>query len=309
MDDLRFDGQVAVVTGAGGNPSLGRAYAMLLAARGASVVVNDLGVGPDGRGIQPASAEAVVDDIRAAGGTAIADGNSVADPDGAQAIIDAALNAYGRLDILVNNAGVAALALFEEISLRDIQRVVNVHLYGNIYMNRAAWAPMRAAGYGRIVNITSAALLGMQYTSIYGAAKGGILSLTRALALEGGRYGIKVNTVGPYGASSSQTYFNDPDQDYIRHTFEHAPPELVAPVVAFLCHADCPVSGRYFESGGGRTTERFFAETQGYADPQLTLEKFRDNFDAVVDRKGFAVIPEPDPELPAPFVPRAYQPD
>jgi NAD(P)-dependent dehydrogenase (short-subunit alcohol dehydrogenase family) len=309
VSDLRFDGHVAIVTGAGGNPSLGRSYAMLLAERGAKVVVNDLGVGPDGRSIQRASAQSVVDEIRAAGGEAVADEHSVAEPDSAQAIIDGALEAYVKVDILINNAGVVALALFAAISRRDIDRILGVHLHGTVNMNKAVWGPMSEAGYGRIVNITSSALMGFHYTSIYGAAKGGILSLTRSLAIEGGPLGIKVNTLGPYGASSSQTYFNDPDQDYIRYTFEHCPPELVAPAVAYLCHEECPISGRYLESGAGRTAERFMAETVGYTDTQLTLESFRDHLSEVIDREGFTVLPDPDPTSETPFKPRQYQPD
>jgi NAD(P)-dependent dehydrogenase (short-subunit alcohol dehydrogenase family) len=185
MSELRFDGEVAIVTGAGSNPSLGRSYALALAARGAKVVVNDLGVGPDGTGRLAAKAESVAKEIVDAGGEAIADTHSVAEEDSARAIVQTALDAWGRVDILVNNAGVAILAEFGEISSTDLRRVLDVHLYGNVWMCRAVWPQMREAGYGRIINITSGALGGIRYTTIYGAAKGGILSLTRGLAVEG----------------------------------------------------------------------------------------------------------------------------
>src|ERR1700722_8080028 len=203
MTDLRFDGRVAIVTGAGGRPSLGRAYAHLLAARGAKVVVNDLGVGPDGHGREPAHAEIVAKEIVDAGGEAIADLNSVAEEDSARAVVQTALDAWGHVDIVVNNAGVVVLAEFAEISAKDIRNIINVHLFGNIWMCRAVWHHMREREYGRIVNITSGALLGTRYVVPYGAAKGGILSLTRGLAVEGADRNIKVNTLGPAAATAA----------------------------------------------------------------------------------------------------------
>lgn len=186
MTTLRFDGQVAIVTGAGGQaPSLGRSHAKLLAERGAKVVVNDLGVGPDGRGTAQANAEQVVDEIRAAGGGAVTDQHSVAEEDGARAIVQTALDTWGRLDILVNNAGVAHIVHFDEISSADIRKVIDVHLMGTLWMCRAAWPVMRDAGYGRIVNTTSGAMFGQENLSIYGTAKAGIFGLSRGLAIEG----------------------------------------------------------------------------------------------------------------------------
>ena len=173
------------MTGAGGQPpSLGRSrHANLLAGRGAKVVVNDLGVGPDGRGILRSNAEQVVDEIRAAGGEAVADAHSVADEAGAREIVQTALDTWGRLDILVNNAGIAHIAHFDEISSADIRKVIDVHLMGTLWMCRAAWPFMRDAGYGRIVNTTSGGVFGQE--SIYGTAKAGIFGLTRGLAIEG----------------------------------------------------------------------------------------------------------------------------
>ena len=161
MSEMRFDGRVAIVTGAGGRPSLGRSYVHLFAERGAKVVVNDLGVGPDRHGREPAHAE-IVD----AGGEAIADTHSVAEEDSAKAVVQTALDAWGKVDILINNAGVAILAKFDEISSKDIRNVINVHLFGNVWMCRAVWNHMREREYGRIVNITSGALNGLRYVVI-----------------------------------------------------------------------------------------------------------------------------------------------
>ena len=147
MSELRFDGQVAIVTGAGSTPGLGRSYAKLLAARGAKVVVNDLGVGPDGSSAVPAKAAAVVEEIKHARGEAVADTHSVASEDGAQAIVETALKTYGRVDILVNNAGVVEFALFDEFSTRDIDKLIETHVYGAIWMCRAVWPHMKAARY------------------------------------------------------------------------------------------------------------------------------------------------------------------
>jgi NAD(P)-dependent dehydrogenase (short-subunit alcohol dehydrogenase family) len=177
---LRFDERVAIVTGAGGNPGLGRSYALALAERGARVVVNDVGGGPDGRGIAPVDPQKVVDEIVALGGEAVADRNSVAEVDSARAIVQTALDAWGRVDILINNAGVNIPALFSEIDSRDIERTIAVHLLGTIWMCRAAWPAMSGQGYGRIVNISSGTALGQRYLAVYGAAKGGVLGLTRS---------------------------------------------------------------------------------------------------------------------------------
>ncbi|HEY4830755.1 MAG TPA: SDR family NAD(P)-dependent oxidoreductase [Solirubrobacteraceae bacterium] len=304
MSELRFDGRVAIVTGAGGRPSLGRSYAHLLAARGAKVVVNDLGVGPDGRGVVRADAEAVAQEIRDAGGEAIADTNSVAEEDTARAVVQTALDAWGQVDILVNNAGVAILAEFDEISSADIEKVIQVHVFGNIWMSRAVWPHMKERGYGRIVSASSGAFLGLRYVTIYGTAKGAIMSLMRGLAVEGREHGIKTNAIGPAALTIAlQTLSKEEVSQY-------APPaELVAPTVAFLCHEDCPHTGGYFESGGGRTTMRRFAETQGYTNPELTLEDVRDNFDQIMSTEDITLVPEPadnpmaDVIDPKPYVP------
>ncbi len=318
MNELRFDGRVAIVTGAGGQePSLGRSHAKLLAERGAKVVVNDLGVGPDGRGILRANADQVVEEIRAAGGEAVADLHSVADEDSARSVVQTALDTWGRLDILVNNAGVAFMVHFDEISSADIRNVIDVHLMGTLWMCRAAWPHLRDAGYGRIVNTTSGAMFGIENLSIYGAAKGGIFGLTRGLAVEGAPLGIKVNALGPAANTSAVRYLNE-TSPFTKLMEDYFPTGLVSPAVAFLAHESCPVSGANLEAGGGNVGIRVFGQTTGYYDTDLTIEGVRDNFDTVVDRSTARLMADlPDSGELAPgegiaeqigVIPKRYQP-
>ena len=276
MSELRFDGRVAIVTGAGGqNPSLGRSHATLLAERGAKVVVNDLGVGPDGRGVMGANAAQVVDQILAAGGEAIADQHSVADEDGAHSVVATALDTWGQLDILVNNAGVCFMAHFDEISSADIRKIIDVHLMGTLGMCRAAWPHMRAGGYGRIVNTTSGAMFGIENLSIYGAAPRAASSdLTRGLAVEGAESGIKVNALGPAANTTAIRHFNEPSP-FTELMEGHFPTRLVSPAVAYLAHESCELSGANLEAGAGNVGIRVFGQTAGYTDTDLTVEKVR----------------------------------
>jgi NAD(P)-dependent dehydrogenase (short-subunit alcohol dehydrogenase family) len=247
---LRLDGQIAVVTGAGGSPSLGRCYARLLAARGASVVVNDIGAAASGgRGCSAnADAAAVAAEIVADGGTAVADTNSVASADGAAAIVATALENFGRLDILVNNAGVCLWAGLDEMSVADIERHVAVNLFGSIWMCRAAWPTMREQHYGRIVNITSGSAYGMMPgTSVYGAAKGGVLAFTKAVAAEMEPHGVRCNAISPVARTGMVASAAHPDSPM----FGASPPDLVAPGVLLLSHRDCPVNGEVLRSVDG----------------------------------------------------------
>jgi NAD(P)-dependent dehydrogenase (short-subunit alcohol dehydrogenase family) len=287
MTDVNFDGRVAIVTGAGGRPSLGRSYAHLLASRGAKVVINDLGVGPDGTGRVAAHADAVAQEINDAGGEAIADTHSVAEEESAKAVVQTALDAWGKVDILVSNAGVVVLAEFDEVTSQDIRRQIDVHVFGTIWMCRAVWPHMKQAGYGRIVCASSGAHLGSRYVTIYGMAKGGILSLVRGLAVEGADHDIKVNAIGPAAATIALSTLSKEAVSSV------APPaELVAPTVAFLVSEDCPASGGYFESSGGTTRFRYFAETAGYGNPNVTPEDIRDHFSEIVDTSTSTMIPE-----------------
>jgi NAD(P)-dependent dehydrogenase (short-subunit alcohol dehydrogenase family) len=290
MDDLRFDGRTAIVTGAGGNPSLGRAHALLLAARGANVVVNDIGRAEAPGYEGEASAEAVAAEIRAAGGRAAACTRSVAEEAGAAAVVATALGAFGAVDILVNNAGISIAAPFDAMSSLDTRRHIEVNLMGAVWMCRAAWPHMRASGYGRIVNTGSGAFGGMWSLAIYGASKGGIFSLTRGLAAEGAALGIKVNTVNPGGFTRmlvAQQYDTSP---MYQHAQQHLPAELVSPAVAFLAHEACPVTGECFDVVGGEVRRTYLAQTEGFVDRELTIETVASRWSEVMGAPQDAVI-------------------
>lgn len=281
-----FADQVVIVTGAGGNPGLGRSYALLLAQLGARVVVNDLGVGPDGTGRLPASPEAVVEEIRAAGGVAVADTHSVATMDGAAAIVQTALDAFGGVDAVINNAGVLRFAQFLELEPDEITRMVDVHLYGTIWMCRAAWPHLQRRGGGRILNTVSGAMLGAGYGAVYGAVKSGIWGLTRTLAFEGAASHIAVNAISP-GALTMSARLGaapplSPEQAARRS------PDRVAPVTAFLVHPDCPASGKNIVVEEGHLHEVFYRETQGVHSVAPSLDEVADQWEQIVDRSHAA---------------------
>src|SRR5215204_3401348 len=196
MAELGFDGKVAIITGAGGG--LGRQHALLLASRGALVVVNDLGGAVDGTGCDKGAAERVVDEIRSDGGEAVADTSSVATPEGGAAVVQTALDAFGRVDIVVNNAGILRDKSFHNMDPELMNPVFDVHLKGAFHVTQPAWVVMRAKGYGRIISTSSAAgIFGNFGQTNYGAAKMGLIGLTRVLAVEGARYGIQANVIAP----------------------------------------------------------------------------------------------------------------
>ena len=316
MEKLRFDGQVAIVTGAGGNPGLGRSHAMLLAERGARVVVNDLGREPLGSDRVPASAEAVAAEIVAAGGEAIADTGSVADEASAHTIVHQALDRWGRIDIIVNNAGIGFLAGFDEITSADIHTMIDVHLMGTIWMCRAAWQPMFRQGYGRIVNTTSGGMMGMPGMTIYGAAKFGIFGLTRGLAVEGAAHNIRVNALSPGAATRNGTrHFTIPDPE-AKKAFEHNfRPGLVSPAVAWLAHASCDVTGMLLHAGGGKVSLRQVCMTEGIDDPDLSIERVQAGIGTILNPTSLRPALDPrDPSVTgtsaatALLVPKSYEP-
>jgi NAD(P)-dependent dehydrogenase (short-subunit alcohol dehydrogenase family) len=308
MTDLRFDGRVAVVTGAG--RGLGRQYALLLASRGARVVVNDLGGSVTGEGAGHEAAAATVRDIVDLGGTAMVDTNSVATPDGGRAIIATALNTWGRIDVLINNAGTVRDSSFVDMTDDLVSPVLDVHLKGAFYVTRPAWQAMRDSGYGRVVNTCSAAgILGAERMSNYGAAKGGLVGLTRVLAAEGAASNIRVNAVAPIAATrmldyslSSVADLSDPAAaaaaDAVMEPFlDRLDPALVAPVVAFLAHADCPVSGEVFTVGAGHVAQFFTGRTKGYYNPALSVEDVASHLNEIRDRDGYTVPAGPGDEM------------
>jgi NAD(P)-dependent dehydrogenase (short-subunit alcohol dehydrogenase family) len=280
---------------------------MLLASRGAKVVVNDLGVGPDGRGAIGGGPDQVVAEIRAAGGQAIASTESVAQRDSAARIVAAAVDHWGRLDILINNAGIAPFAFFDEISDADIERVVGVHLMGHIWMCRAAWRYMAAQGYGRFVNVSSGvSLIGLPNQPIYAAAKLGVVGLTRALAAGGSAFGIKANAIMPAADTLAWQTMLEP-QFSRRARQEGQVPDVVAPVAAWLAHESCPVSGKILQTSAGAVNEVFFAQTKGSGpDPELSPELVSDRIGQILDRSAASGFADPDGVLPADMATRPY---
>ena len=244
-EDICFDDQVAIVTGAGAG--LGKVYALELAKRGAKVVVNDLGGARDGSGGGSSSpADQVVEEIKALGGEAVASYDSVATVEGGEAIVNKAIESYGRLDILINNAGILRDRSFAKMSPEDWEPVLSVHLFGAYNVTRPAFLKMREGGYGRIVMTTSAAgLFGNFGQSNYSAAKMGLVGLMNTLKLEGEKYDIKVNTVSPIAATRLTEDVLPPD------LFEKLKPEFVAPLVLYLCSEQCPVTGGIYSAGMG----------------------------------------------------------
>jgi NAD(P)-dependent dehydrogenase (short-subunit alcohol dehydrogenase family) len=279
MSTLDFEGRVAVVTGAG--RGIGRAYARLLAERGAQVVVNDLGGSMEGVGADAEPASTVAAEIVAAGGVAIADTNDVAAEAGAQALVDVAVEQLGRIDILINNAGIIRWAAFPEADVENLARHVAVHLTGSFNTTRAAWPHMLEQGYGRIVMTTSTGIFGLPDNLGYASAKGGVIGLARCLATAGAAHDIKVNLVAP---AAYTRMASGPGADQL-------PPELVAPLVAFLAHEDCPVNGEIYAAGAGRVARMFIAMTPGYvqAEGALSVEDVVEHWATINDESGYYV--------------------
>lgn len=287
MTQLRFDDRVAIVTG--GGRGLGRAYARLLASRGAKVVVNDPGVNRDGTGFDTGPAQEVVLEIERAGGTAVACAESVATPNGARSIVDCALNRFGRVDILIHSAGNVRWAPLAEMTLEDFDAVLDVHLRGAFFMAQSAFTHMTNAGYGRIVLTSSiAAIYGDYRLANYGAAKAGTIGLCNVISLEGAQQGVKCNIILP-GAVTRMADGLD--------TSTYPPtmgPDMVAPAVAWLAHEECSVTGEMFISMGGRVARAFMAETVGVARDDWSPERIAEQMPAIRDTtapKIFAPIP------------------
>ncbi|OBB17643.1 short-chain dehydrogenase [Mycolicibacterium setense] len=275
MSELRFDDRVAVITGAGNG--LGRAYALLLAGRGARVVVNDLGGSVDGTGTQEPAAEAVVAEIRAAGGEAVADTNNVASADGGQALVANALDAFGKIDILINNAGILRDGTLHKMSAENFDSVVAVHLRGSFYVTQPAFVHMRERGYGRIVNTTSAAGLYGNFGQVnYSAAKMGLVGMTKSIAAEGKKYNIHANVVAPIAVSRMT-------QGLMAEAMQRLSPDEVAPVVAYLVHESCDLSGQILSAYGGHVGSVFVAETRGINKPGLSVEDVAASIDQILD--------------------------
>jgi NAD(P)-dependent dehydrogenase (short-subunit alcohol dehydrogenase family) len=263
---VRLDGRVALVTGAGGG--LGRRHALTLAGLGAKVVVNDVGGTVHGGNGDAAPADRVVAEIEAAGGEAVAHHASIADPAGAQSLVELAVERFGSVDVLVNNAGILRDKTFAKMTLEDFEAVLAVHLMGTVYCTHAAWPVMLEQGYGRVVVTTSGSATNGNFgQSNYAAAKLGVVGLMNVLALEGVRKGVLINAIAP-GAATRMTTDLIPGEirDYLA-------PGLVSPVVAYLCSESCTDTGCIIWSVAGKVARVFYAETPGIQfDPAAPLD-------------------------------------
>lgn len=285
MENLRLDGRVALVTGAG--RGLGRAHAILLAAHGASVIVNDPGVSMGGDGGDPAPAESVVAEIRAAGGSAEANFGDVADEGAAQAMIDQAIGSFGSIDILVNNAGnFLPRGAFADTTEESFRQIWRVHVMGAVNCIRAAWPQMRARRHGRIINTTShTALLGSPLNIEYSAAKGALFGITNSLAFEAAEHGIAVNAIAPGALTRPVAQMAGVAEQIPAGAFE---PALASPIIVWLAHQDCLANGKTFGAMSGTTTLLRVAETEGYFSRNPTPEAVRDNFATIIADDAFA---------------------
>ena len=284
MNEYGFDGRVAVVTGAG--RGIGRAHALLLADRGARVVVNDLGGSIEGVGADAGPASTVAAEIVAAGGVAIADTSDVATAAGGQALVDGAVDRFGRLDILINNAGSMRWAGFPEADADNLATHFAVHVGGSFNTTRAAWPRMVEQGYGRIVMTTSTGMFGLPNNLSYATAKAAVIGLTRSLTTAGATHGIKVNLIAPaaFTRMAGQAADDVPEST-------HMAPDLVAPMVAFLAHEACPVSGEIYAAGARRFSRIFIAETEGYVHPTSapTVEDVAEHWATINDETGYSI--------------------
>ena len=295
MTELRFDGRVAIVTGAG--HGLGRQHALELAARGAKVVVNDLGGARDGTGASAGPAQEVVEEIKKNGGEAIADAGNVATEDGARALVQAALDAFGKIDIVVNNAGILRDKSFKNMSAEEYDAVIAVHLRGSFLVAQAAFGHMREQGYGRIINTSSpAGLFGNFGQANYSTAKMGLVGFTRTLGIEGAKYNIKANAIAPVA--------------YTRMTEDLFPAEFkdtmgvdkVTPLVVYLAHESNETTGEVYAVGGGWIGRAFIAQGPGWAKKDgLSVEDVAANWEAINTVDGFTVPKNPGEQMTVMF--------
>ncbi len=280
MADIRFDGKVAIVTGAGGG--LGRQHALELARRGAKVVVNDLGGSVDGSGGSSSAADAVVEEIKAAGGEAISNGSSVTDDAGVAHMIKQTMDQWGRIDVIVANAGILRDKSFAKMEIADFELVLNVHLMGTVKPVKAAWEIMREQNYGRIVVTTSSSgLYGNFGQSNYGAAKLGIIGFMNTLRLEGAKNNIHVNAIAPVAATRMTENLMPPA------VLERLKPEYVTPGVVYLCSEEAP-TGAILTAGAGAFALSRIYETEGVylGEGGLSVEEVRDNWAKISDPEG-----------------------
>lgn len=290
LGDVSFDGRVVVVTGAA--RGLGRAYSLLFASRGASVVVDDPGRSVNGDGGDSGPAAEVASEIRTLGGTALALNHGVELSAAAEALIESTVEAFDRVDVVVNNAGILQDRSFAKLTAAQFDAVLDTHLKGTFNVCKAAWPHMQQARHGRIVNITSASgLFGNFGQANYAAAKMGIVGLTKVLAIEGAKYGITANAVAPNAATRMTEGLISPE-------FEAAlPPAAVAPLIAWLASDECGTTGEIFSCGGGRVARVVVGVGRGHYLSDPTIEAVRDTFDQIFDTTDLVIPSDPRTEL------------
>ena len=284
MTDISFDGRVAIVTGAGGG--LGRTYALDLAARGAAVVVNDLGGSVDGKGGSDSAAQKVVDEIKAAGGEAVANYDSVSTPEGGKSIVDQAVAAFGKVDVVINNAGILRDKSFLKLEWADLDAVLDVHLKGAFYVSQPAFAVMKENGYGRFIfTASNAGVFGNFGQTNYGAAKSGLVGLSNVLAVEGARAGILSNVICPV-AKTRMT------EELLGAFADQLAPELVTPMVVFLASEACTFTHEVFSAAGGRYARIFTGLAPGWfagAGVVPSAEDIAAHLDEIEKQEGYSV--------------------
>ena len=284
MSDIRYDGRVAVITGAGGG--LGKTYALEMARRGAKVVVNDLGGKSDGTGAGHSMADQVVEEIKNAGGEAVANYDSVSTPEGGEGIIQSALNAFGRVDVVVNNAGILRDKTFLKLTPDELGIVLDVHLKGAFYVSQPAFRAMKEKGYGRFIFTSSAAgILGNFGQTNYGAAKMGLVGLMNVLSVEGAKYNIKCNAIAPTARTRMTEELLGPLAPLLD-------PETVTPLVVYLGSEACELTHEIFSVGGGRFARMFIGLAPGWvADggKKVSAEDVADHIEQIRNPEGYTI--------------------
>jgi NAD(P)-dependent dehydrogenase (short-subunit alcohol dehydrogenase family) len=291
-DELRFDGKVVIVTGAGRN--LGREYALLLASRGARVVVNDLGVpisdteDVGSESVEDPAAE-VVAEIVAAGGEAVANRDTVATPEGGEAIVQAALDAWGRVDVVVNNAGQVRMGPFGDFPEAHVDTLLATQLRGTLNVSRPAWRAMAAAGGGRFVNVSSGSAWGLPGGAVYSMAKMGVIGLTRSMAAEGRDAGIVANVITPFAKTRPGSGMGP--YPWSEALGEWLAPWKVAPIVGWLAHESCPAVGECFTVGAGHVAKVSIQVVEGFIDRSPTIESVAAHASEILEGPTTEVTP------------------
>jgi NAD(P)-dependent dehydrogenase (short-subunit alcohol dehydrogenase family) len=294
VTDVRFDDRVAIITGAGGG--LGKQHALLLASRGAAIVVNDLGGNPDGTGSGHTMAELVCKEIEAAGGRAVPNYDSVSTPEGGEGIVKTAMDSFGRVDIVINNAGILRDKSFANLATADLEAVLDVHLKGAFFVTQPAFRVMKEQQYGRIIVTASAAgIFGNFGQTNYGAAKMGLVGLSNVLAVEGKKYNITSNVIAPLAKTRLTEDLLGPLGDKLQ-------PEQIAGLVAYLVSEECTLTHEVFSVGGGRVARVFVGLAKGWVKgpgETPTIEDVRDNLEQIMDTEGFTIPTSAQDELMA----------